>query len=253
MPAAAPPIPKKKRPRAAVTIPKSVSPVEEAAFATIEAEMGGRGKLVSALASAQLPPALEKVLGMIADPQHDGLSLAKICAQADCSLSKLMGMFRSATLARGQMIAMARIAEKIPDVAASVMDDSVAGWRDCLHCQGARVITVMDYPPGTKGEDLATTQPIEVIKPCGACAGRGLVYWQPPHDTQKTALMIAGLLDKGGPRITTIVANQNVQAGTDSGSYDGLIAAMDKAIYGEGRARGASGSGGDIVDGELGD
>lgn len=244
--------PVRKPKSARVALPRVVSPAEESAFATVEREIGGRQALVSTLSSAQLPPALEKVLGMIADPGNDGRSLAKICSLADCSLTKLMGMFRSAVMARGQMIAISRIAAKLPDVAASVMEDSIAGWRPCLSCEGTQVITVKDYPPGTKPQDLATTELIDVIKPCPSCMGRGRVYWQPPHDMQKTSLMIGGLLDKGGPRITTIVANQNVQAGTDSTSYDSLIGALDKAIYGEGRGRtGGAAMQESYIDGEL--
>lgn len=234
---------------ARVALPRAVTPAEESAFALVECELGGRKALVSVLSSAQLPPVLEKVLGMIADPGNDGRSLAQICSLADCSLTKLMGMFRSAVMARGQMIAIARIAQKLPDVAASVMDDSIAGWRACLSCEGLQTISVKGMLPDAKPGD----QPVDMIVPCPSCAGRGKVYWQPPHDMQKTSLMIGGLLDKGGPRITTIVANQNVQAGTDSASYDSIIGALDKAIYGEGRGRTSGGAMQEsYIDGEVG-
>lgn len=255
VPVPAVPVRRSKKPtQGLVPIQRQVTPAEEAAFAMIEAEMGGRGRLVSALSTAQLPPTLEKVLGMIADPQHDHVSLAKICALGEVSLSKLLGMFKTAVLARGQLLAIARTAERLPDVAASVMDDSVAGWRMCIGCEGSQEIEVKVLPVGAKPGDA----PIDARIPCPSCGGRGRTYWQPPHDMQKTALMIGGLLDKGGPKITTIVANQNIQAGTDSGSYDSLIGALDKHLYGEGRGRTHHPAGVDandginIIEGEVG-
>lgn len=207
-------------------VQRQVTPTEEAAFAVIEAEMGGRQKLVATLVTAQLDDATSQLLGAIADPQHDTESLAKICALYGVAPAGLMKVFRTAVLTRGQMIATARIAEKAPDVAAAVMEDAIPSDRTCPKCLGARLV---DKP--TAADPNATEE-------CGLCHGHGTIRFVPDHDVQKTALQIAGLLERGGGvKVTTLVANQNLNAGTDSGSYDKLIGALDGVIYGKGRDR----------------
>lgn len=211
-------------------VQRQVTPTEEAAFAVIEAEMGGRQKLVATLVTAQLDDATSQLLGAIADPQHDTESLAKICALYGVAPAGLMKVFRTAVLTRGQMIATARIAEKAPDVAAAVMEDAIPGDKVCGKCLGARTTQrVKEKKDGEIiWEDVA----------CEDCGGRGMVHYRPDHDVQKTALQIAGLLERGGGvKVTTLVANQNLNAGTDSGSYDKLIGALDGVIYGKGRDR----------------
>lgn len=211
-----------------VALPRVVSKAEEAAFATVEAELGGREKLVAALSLAKLSERERQVVGMIADPDNDGRSLARICAQGEIGLGRLLGIFREAVLARGQVIAITRIAQKVPDVAAAVMEDATPGWRICLACLGAK--QVEEKNPDTKEMELV---------PCGRCNGRGEVYHRPDHDVQKTALQISGLLDKGGAKITTIVAQQQTGGGgsPDTGMFDQLMGALDGALYGKGRDR----------------
>lgn len=207
-------------------IQRQVTPAEEAAFAVIEAEMGGRAKLVATLVTAQLDEATSQVLGAIADPQNDKDSLAQICALHGVAPAGLMKLFRSAVLTRGQLIATARIAERAPDVAAAVMEDAIPSDRTCPKCLGARLV---DKP--TAADPNGTEE-------CGLCHGHGTIKFVPDHDVQKTALQIAGLLERGGGvKVTTLVANQHSNAGTDSGSYDKLIGALDGVIYGKGRDR----------------
>lgn len=223
------PTPAKPKRPALTTLTKaqrSVTPAEEVAFATVEREMGGRQKFVSTLASAQLPADITRVLGAIADPENDRLSLARICAAQDVSLAKLLDIFQSALMARGRLQARVTIATRLPDVAAAVMDDAVGGTRTCTTCLGAGRV------------DAPTPDDPSASKPCESCRGKGTVVFTPDHETQKTALKIGGLLESG--RGVSVNVNQQTFAmggAADSGSYDKLIASLDGHLYGRGRAR----------------
>lgn len=218
---------------------KIVTPAEEAAFATIEADMGGRQKLISTLATAQLPAPISRILGAIADPANDGVSLAKVCAAHDVSLAKLLDVFKVALLARGRLAATVRIATALPEVAQQVMEDAVGGNRVCPDCLGAKRV------------DDSTEKDPAGTKPCARCKGKGEVRFIPDHEVQKTALKIGGLLEHGSGM--KIAVNQNMLnlggGGADSESYDRLVAALDTRLYGGGRARLRAGDD-DVVEGE---
>lgn len=223
----------KRPPQGAMTkAQRSVSPAEEAAFAAIEAEMGGRARLVSALGSAQLPKDVSMVLGMIADPMHDHESLAKICALGGVSLAKLQKTFEAAVRARAHVIAHARIAEKAPDLAAAVMEDSIPGWRPCRECDGfGTKLTEVKDAEGTREEP----------RPCPSCKGKGRVWFVPDHEMQKTALKISGLLESGSKgrgdvNLAVLQANTTNNPGNPV-NFDQLMGKLDAVLYGSGRDR----------------
>src|SRR5207245_2850909 len=145
------------------------------------------------------------------------LSLAHVCALGNISLNRLMDIFKEAVLARGKLLAFTRIAARVPDVAAAVMEEAVPGRKPCPVCEGVK--TFVPEPTA----DIPNPSP----QACTYCQGAGVIYHQPDHDVQKTALQIAGLLERGGTKVTTIVANQRNGGGTDPGAYDKLIAALD--------------------------
>lgn len=229
--------PKPPQTQALTTKQRTVTPMEEAAFGAVEADMGGRLQMVATLSTAQLPKAIERILGAIADPDNDRVSLAKICAVHDVSMVKLLAIFREALLARGKLQATVKIATMLPAVAAQVMDDAVAGERVCAECLGA--MKVAD----------PTTEDPERTKVCGQCRGKGMVRFIPDHETQKTALKIGGLLEQGGMKIA--VNQQTFSMGGAGGEeYDRLVTALDGALYGHGRERLRSGDD-EAVDGEV--
>lgn len=224
----------KRPPQGAMTkAQRSVSPAEEAAFATIEAEMGGRARLVSALSSAQLPKDIAQVLGMISDPLHDHESLAKICALGGVSLAKIQKAFEGSVMARAHLLAHTKIAERTPDLAAQVMDDAIGGWRVCVACEGVgtTMVEVKDQE-GTRDEQ----------RECPTCKGKCRVWFQPDHEVQKTALKLAKLLETGrggggsGVNVAMIQANTAGNPG-DQTSYNQLIGKLDDVLYGSGRQR----------------
>lgn len=201
---------------------------EIAAFQTIEVEMGGRARMVSILSSAQLPKAVDRILGMMIDPRYDQETLAQICLLGGVSLSTLSKAFGEAAKTRGQLLAWDRVAQRLPDVAAAVMEDAVPGLKTCPGCLGARMV------PKPTNEDADATGP------CSTCQGTGLKHFQPDHDVQKTALKIGGMLDSGkaGPGVNVAFLNQQLNTShADLEGYDQLMEGLDNLLYGKGRAR----------------
>lgn len=221
------------------TAQREVSAAEEIAFATIETELGGRAQMVAVLASADLNQDEGKILGLLADPLNDGLSLAKVCLGGGLKMTRLLKLFQAAALAKGQTAAISRIAGKLPDVAASVMEDAVGGKRMCEECKGYGVVKKpTKEDPGAEGE-------------CPECRGRCEVYFHPEANVRELALRIGGLLEKGGGGAKILINNQQVNTGSaaDSASYDRLMAQLDTALYGAGRDRQQPPA--DVVDGEV--
>lgn len=204
---------------------RAVTAADEAAFAALETEVGGRPALVAVLAAADLSAEESLIVGSLADPANDGISLAKVCLGGNVSLGRLMKIFQAAALAKGQAKAIARVAEKLPDVAAGVMEDAVKGARTCGRCQGIGTVEAKQAD-GTKG-----------MEECSACFGRGMVPYLPPVDIRKMALQVGGLLDKGtGNKI--VIAQQQINTGAaDTQQFDKLMGALDAALYGTGRDR----------------
>lgn len=220
-------------------VQRTVNAADEAAFAALELELGGRPALASILAGADLNQDEAKIAGLLADPQNDSVSLAKVCIGAGLSMTRLMKLFQAAALAKGQTKAIVRIAAKLPDVAAGVMEDAIGGEKTCQTCNG-----FCSVPKPTKDDPAA-------VEECRECRGKGTVYHQPDADTREMALRIGGLLDKGGSGAKILIANQNNGSGggvADTASFDKLMSAIDGALYGEGRARQRSG---DPIDGEV--
>lgn len=209
---------------------RAVTAREEAAFAQLETEMGGRPALVAALSAAHLPKGLDAVLGMMADPDHDHESLGQVCALARVSVATLLEVLQAAALVKGRMLATQRIVQGLPDVAAAVMTDATPGLRECPRCLGARWIA----KPTNEDPDAQVE--------CDACKGTGTIVHKPDHDVQKTALKLGGFLATGGKgsgggvNVSVLQATTQVNPG-DTGTYDALVGLLDRAIYGEGRDR----------------
>lgn len=234
-----PPAPRARRSRADLTTQqRQVNAADEAAFAVLERELGGRAALAAILAGADLNQDEARIAGLLADPSNDGVSLAKVCVGAGLSMTRLMKLFQAAALAKGQTKAIVRIAAQLPDVAAGVMEDAIGGDKTCRACNGFQFV-----PKPTKEDPDATAE-------CGECRGKGTIYHQPDADTREMALRIGGLLEKGGGA-KILIANQNNGGGggvADTASFDKLMAAIDGTLYGEGRARQRTSA---AVDGEV--
>ncbi|HET9256302.1 MAG TPA: hypothetical protein VFO16_14045 [Pseudonocardiaceae bacterium] len=219
---------------------RRVHPAQSLAFSQLETELGGRTRLAMTLLGADLPKHLQQFVGILVDPAYDDYQLAEIAELAAVTLNELQKVFVDARKMHGIVVATDRIVTAAPDVAAAVMADAQAGWRLCVECLGARVVV--------KVERDASGREGEVQVDCPLCRGRGEVYHVPDHDTQKTALKLAGLLVEKGPgvSVTTIAASLSRQAG----DYDAVVSALDDVLYGDVRARfGAHALAGDALAG----
>ncbi len=205
---------------------RAVTQAEIVAFETVEVEMGGRARLVGMLSAAPLTKELRLVTHLIADPNNDHESLARICALGRVDLATVLKTLLSATKARAQAIAISRIGEKLPDVAAAVMEEAIPGWKLCPACLGSGQISRQPSE-----EDPRTQQE------CTACKGLGQQWNQPDHDVQKTALKLGGLLDTHKGATLQMFNQQNVNNPGDTGTYDSLMSKLDDVIYGKGRER----------------
>lgn len=204
---------------------RAVTASDELSFATMETELGGRKQLVAVLAAADINGDENSILALLADPQNDGISLAKLCLGGGLSLSRLMTLFKAAALAKGQVKAIARIAAKLPDVAAGVMEDAIGGEKICKQCNGYQFL-----PAPTEKDPNATEK-------CPKCLGKGMVLFEPDSDVREMALRIGGLLEKGGGSKIAILQSFGQGSAANPGSFDTLMSGLDRELYGDGRAR----------------
>lgn len=197
----------------------------EQALKQVEIAGGGRGSIVEALyhSPMELAEDQQRLLNMLADPDNDGRSLAKVCADAGLKVKALLDLLRTARGARAYYEAINRVYDKLPDVAGDVMDRAVPHHLPCTACNGTGTTR-------TKAGGKLTT--------CVPCNGKGTFLELPDLERQKVALTIGGLLkpEKGG---TTLNVNQQqvLQAGFfTSEDLKTFQTRSDKALFGERRA-----------------
>jgi hypothetical protein len=207
----------------------AVTPLEEAQFAAFEEEFGGRDRLAAFLNAADLPGRESLLPGMLVDPANDRLSLAKICAWARIPLFRLYAMLKDASLVKGQVKALVRVGDRLPDVAGAVMEDAIPGQRVCQSCGGLR----------TYVEEPTTENPNPAPRLCQACRGTGTVYYTPEIELRKVALQMGKLLDRPGGVTNTNVNVQKFGAGATGTvvPFDQVVLEADRILYGTGRER----------------
>ncbi len=150
-----------------------------------EREVGGRKALITHLAHARLVGGQEYLVGAIADPRNDDLSLARICTIHGLSFSELLVLFRDAGIMRAQLNAMRKVWKALPEVAGDLLSRAVPYTIECLRCRGTGELK----RKSAEGE--------AVTKPCRVCNGSGKTQVEPRLETQKIALQLGGLLLPG--------------------------------------------------------
>lgn len=191
---------------------------------TLEQDLGGRTALISLLSLAPLTKDLRYVLGLLGDPSHDRMTLAHVCAMGNLLPGDLLKLLGAAALHRGQTLAKQTIGRALPAVVEDVMRKAAPYEEACHSCLGTGSIT----------PDPTPDVPNPVHQPCTVCAGSGRLVYQPDLETQKLAIDLGGLTQRGGG-ISILNQQLNLAAAGSAGggALEQLQSLTDQILYGE--------------------
>jgi hypothetical protein len=211
----------------AIPLPEAL----EAACAGFETAAGGRAALIEHLSHAPLDQKQELLVGAIADPRNDSISLARICQLYGIKFSALLGLFRDAGFAKAQLTAMQKVWGYTPQLAEDVMLRALPHDLPCGACLGEGKFT---RPAVVEREGKKIT--VEETRECEACRGRGSVLQQPERAQQELALKLAGLIQPAGAQPSTVVnvsqkTAVGIAAAGGGGVFASFVAASDKVLY----------------------
>lgn len=171
--------------------------------------LGGRAAMVEILQLATGDPLVDRVVALLDDPVYADRSLPQLCASAGLHLGDFFKVYQRAMQARGEIVAVRVITERMVAVVDDVMRRS-APYDEACACTRA-------IPPTT-----AT---------CATCGGTGIRRVYPELDRQKVALDLAKLLSKGGPLIQqNVLAAPGGTAVVSHGSLADLSAAVSAVL-----------------------
>jgi hypothetical protein len=213
----------------------AITGAEEAQFASFEVSLGGRQQLAALLSAADVPARDLQLAALLVDPANDGASLAQLCAFSRVSLRRLLDFVKDAALIRGQVHALVAVGERLPEVAAGLMEDAVPADRPCPTCRGLRQLL----------DDPTPQTPNPVPRVCKTCDGTGTVHYHPETELRKVALQLGKLLDKPGSTNNVFVATK-FGDGT-APSFNASVMELDQVLDGKTRDR----FGRRIVEGEA--
>lgn len=210
--------------KAAGALAKLDVPNVAAALQQLEVELGGRQQLVGLLTLAPLTPDLRYVLGQLADPQHQRLTLATICVNANILPGELLKHLEGAAMLRGKVRAALEVAKGLPAVAADVMRRAAPFAEACNDCGGQ----------GGRTPDPTPQVPNPTSVPCATCAGTGQLMYLPELRRQELALEMGQMLPKGGG-LNIVNQNVNMAAGGQGGAghLEQLQRLSDAILYGD--------------------
>ena len=210
--------------RAKPPAPLAVNAAAE--LSRLEQEFGGRQYLVQALTFAKQTKDIRYLLGLIADPENNSLSLAEICRIGRILPGELVAALASGTDLRSQLLAKQRIAARIPAVVGEVMQKAAEYEDDCNDCLGTGKITA----------DPTDDEPNPGPTDCTTCNGGGRLKYPADGKCRDLALEMAGLTGGSGAGAVNVNVHQNVGvfAGGSYEGYERLQEAMDVVLYGAG-------------------
>lgn len=187
----------------------------------VERELGGREAIIQALVTAPQSKEVRYVLGLLADPENQNRSLAKICQEAHILPGHLLELVEKGQKLAARVVAGQIIAQGTPAVVRDVMQKAAPHELACPDCAGTGKIT----PDPT--EKVPNPEPQD----CKVCRATGRLLYDADSDARKLALEMAGLTAKGGG--ISIGIQTNVQTNVGAGfALETLQEAMDQVLYG---------------------
>ena len=215
-------------PPASLTPDKVVEFLDSSAEAINDYEraLGGRKELVATL-SLDHSAEMQNLVRMLNDHQFDKHSLGYFCRQVGINLSDLFRAFRNGTLAKAQILASRKIAERLVNVVEDVMARAAPHDEPCATCDGTGEVT----PRATKKD------PEPKVASCRVCNGKGTIRHLPDLDRQRLALELAEMIKL--PRNGNQILNQ-LNVGTPAaarevaaGSLEQMQQAVTQLLYGQ--------------------
>lgn len=219
-------------------VPKSV--LVDKAMAQLETAVGGRDGLSAALAFVPAAADVDRLLGLLADPEYARKGLPELCRAAGIPLSQVWTLWRSGEVARASALATRSIGKHLPNVVEDVMKRAAPYEDVCDVCGGL----------GQTTPDPTPAAPNPTPETCERCCGGGKLRYDPELDRQVVALKISGLLKDGGGALVfnqNLAVQNNLNASGDAGALEKLSEATDQILYGDAAPRDAQT---EYVDGE---
>jgi hypothetical protein len=197
------------------------NPFAAPAIETFEKIIGGRGDLAGELlTSPDLTPPIRKILTLILDPRFDTYPLAKLCDQAGILPGDVFRAFRDATIAKANIQALRRVAERLVTITESLLDDASDRMVICDECSGSKQQLIKPK----KGDPT--------IIDCTRCNGTGTVMLRADFEKQKLALELGGLLKKGPAVQLNQQTNHTLNLSTGAGGIAQLQQAVSGMLFG---------------------
>lgn len=183
---------------------KNKTALEQFEYAT-----GGREQLIDTLGLATLDKKQQHFLDLLTDPKRAKHSISTIAYDAGLTALQVLDLFRNASFARAQAIAMGKMADSIPAVVEDLTAKSVDAKVECPTCFGAK-------------EVAAGVQ-------CPQCFGKGEVMRFSDIDRQKIVLEATGVTKKNTG--VNVQVNNQVNTVTPGNFFSSYVRASDKAAY----------------------
>lgn len=187
---------------ASLVLKKKPAPHVDKLLQVMEREIGGRGALIDLLAHAPKDEETEYILALVADPEGDDRTLAELCIDGGIKPNKLIAILRSGELAKGQMKALRKVIERLPEVTEDMVKRALPRKVRCKDCGGKRA-------------------------DCTSCDGTGRVELEPPLARQKIVAEMTGLLVKA----PSIQIQQNQVQGIQAQGLRDFQVGAAKALY----------------------
>lgn len=192
-----------------------------AASDALESDLGGRETIVATLLTSPIPPDLEGLVALLADPAHAVTPLYQVAQLGGSSLPAFLHVYQTAILQRARLASLQHVAQGLPAVAEGSMVLATVREDTCRRCKGIGTIhRTGRIPKGQTPEDR--------IVECPGCHGAGSTTITPKVDQQRLALELGGLVEGKGPAVAVNVTQNQAQFAPGPA---GDLVAMQRAVH----------------------